>query len=305
MSEQPAGWYPDPTGRHQHRYWDGRGWTEHVGSNGTASTDPMPPQPGATAHAAQAEPARPAAGESPAAAVVDDRLEEEEIRGILAEAEVQPVRGGDGTLFGEPVLILYQWVTDLVEGMQYSILSPAGTVVGRCHEGLEKLDADEASFSELMDHNNTDRIAFVDPSGALWARLAHKKVWKSKVTMTDAAGREIGLLKQENVLGKVRLGLEAGGQDLGEIVSDNTQLLGFTITDAAKNAVGRVTKLGRYAQPGIMGPRKVLGCYVLQLQSRPAQPLHSLVVAAPLAIDLAFSITQAGQRSLGRTITGH
>jgi len=27
-----AGWYPDPAGRHEHRYWDGARWTEHVAS---------------------------------------------------------------------------------------------------------------------------------------------------------------------------------------------------------------------------------------------------------------------------------
>lgn len=295
MSEHPAGWYADPTRRHQHRYWDGRNWTEHVGDNGATSTDPMPPQPPAPAQTASA------AGGPPAD---DDRLEQAQIQEILADAAIQPGGGGDGTLFGEPVLILYQWVTDLAEGMQYSILNPAGIVVGRCHEMVDKLDPDKASFSELMEHNNSDRIALVDPSGAPWARLSHTKVWKSKVTMTDTGGREIGTLQQENVLGKVRLGLETGDQDLGEIVSDNTQLLGFTITDTAKNPIGRVIKLGRYAQPGMLGPRKVLGCYVLALQTRPAQPMHSLVVAAPLAIDLAFSVVQAGQRSLGRTLTG-
>lgn len=26
----PAGWYDDPTGRFEHRYFDGNAWTEHV-----------------------------------------------------------------------------------------------------------------------------------------------------------------------------------------------------------------------------------------------------------------------------------
>ena len=26
----PAGWFPDPGGAHDHRYWDGTRWTEHV-----------------------------------------------------------------------------------------------------------------------------------------------------------------------------------------------------------------------------------------------------------------------------------
>jgi hypothetical protein len=38
-----AGWYPDPNGVYQHRYWDGRGWTEHVSTNGVSGTAPVVP----------------------------------------------------------------------------------------------------------------------------------------------------------------------------------------------------------------------------------------------------------------------
>ncbi len=38
----PADWYPDPSGRHQHRYWDGYAWTDHVADAGNAGVDPMP-----------------------------------------------------------------------------------------------------------------------------------------------------------------------------------------------------------------------------------------------------------------------
>jgi uncharacterized membrane protein YhaH (DUF805 family) len=36
----PAGWYPDPTGRHQHRYWDSTKWTSSVSDNGVTAEDP-------------------------------------------------------------------------------------------------------------------------------------------------------------------------------------------------------------------------------------------------------------------------
>lgn len=39
----PPNWYPDPTARHEHRYWDGTGWTPHVSTNGTQSVDPIGP----------------------------------------------------------------------------------------------------------------------------------------------------------------------------------------------------------------------------------------------------------------------
>ncbi|MBG9885389.1 hypothetical protein ABE10_02060 [Bacillus toyonensis] len=36
-----ADWHPDPTGRHQYRYWDGSTWTDHVADNGVQGTDPL------------------------------------------------------------------------------------------------------------------------------------------------------------------------------------------------------------------------------------------------------------------------
>jgi hypothetical protein len=39
----PAGgaWHPDPSGRHQHRWWDGAAWTDQVSDGGTVSSDPL------------------------------------------------------------------------------------------------------------------------------------------------------------------------------------------------------------------------------------------------------------------------
>lgn len=44
----PPGWFPDPTGRHDHRWWDGAAWTAHVADAGVAATDPLttPPETG-------------------------------------------------------------------------------------------------------------------------------------------------------------------------------------------------------------------------------------------------------------------
>lgn len=34
----PAGWYPDPAGSPQERWWDGRGWTDHLRSRPPAAS---------------------------------------------------------------------------------------------------------------------------------------------------------------------------------------------------------------------------------------------------------------------------
>ena len=40
-SGQPGGWYNDPYGRFQLRFWSGTAWTEHVSTNGVQQVDPL------------------------------------------------------------------------------------------------------------------------------------------------------------------------------------------------------------------------------------------------------------------------
>jgi hypothetical protein len=41
VGSSPPAWHPDPTGRFDHRYWDGRAWTDHVARDGVAQSDPV------------------------------------------------------------------------------------------------------------------------------------------------------------------------------------------------------------------------------------------------------------------------
>ena len=43
----PADWHPDPTGKHELRYWDGTQWTEHVADAGVQGVDPLDAGPAA------------------------------------------------------------------------------------------------------------------------------------------------------------------------------------------------------------------------------------------------------------------
>ncbi|WP_127479281.1 DUF4041 domain-containing protein [Nocardioides pantholopis] len=45
MTTTAPGWYADPTGRYEHRYWDGQRWTDSVGANGQQHVDPMTREP--------------------------------------------------------------------------------------------------------------------------------------------------------------------------------------------------------------------------------------------------------------------
>ena len=41
-SEHQAGWYTDPTGAGEQRYWDGSKWTDQIARGGVKSTAPIP-----------------------------------------------------------------------------------------------------------------------------------------------------------------------------------------------------------------------------------------------------------------------
>lgn len=69
MNAPTPGWHPDPTGRHEYRYWNGAGWTDDVSDNGVTAVDPVGSGGEATAIAdqtVQADPTRQYAPQGPA-----------------------------------------------------------------------------------------------------------------------------------------------------------------------------------------------------------------------------------------------
>lgn len=68
MTDSTPGWQPDPTGKHDHRYWDGSQWTENVSDAGVASIDPYEAPAVDEPTAAMDTPGdEPAAGDEPVA----------------------------------------------------------------------------------------------------------------------------------------------------------------------------------------------------------------------------------------------
>ena len=65
MNEQPAGWYLDPTGRHQGRYWNGTDWSAHVVDDGIQGIDPSLASTGPSIQEPHSEQAGQGADETP------------------------------------------------------------------------------------------------------------------------------------------------------------------------------------------------------------------------------------------------
>jgi uncharacterized protein DUF4328/uncharacterized protein DUF2510 len=69
----PAGWFPDPGGRHEHRYWDGAEWTDHVADRGVGGVDPVAAAATVAATAHPSAVAAPPAGLAPPPSIPADR----------------------------------------------------------------------------------------------------------------------------------------------------------------------------------------------------------------------------------------
>lgn len=266
----PPAWYPDPMGRHQLRYFDGAQWTEHVSSNGQQSLDPLAPS------------AIPTTSQSP-----DKHAKQLERAGVVAG-----VQQGTGTVFTEPILVVNQKAKLIEINNEYAIFDQHGTQIGAIREvgqsGVKKAMRVLTSFDQFMSHS----LQVIDMAGAVQLTVTRPaKVFKSKFSIGNGAGQEIGQIVQKNMIGKIHFGLEANGQEIGSLNAENWRAWNFNILDAAGVEIARITKTWE-------GLAKTLFTtadnYVIQLHRALDDPLRSLVVASALSVDTALKQDQRG-----------
>jgi len=277
----PASWYDDPTGRFEHRYWDGATWTDHVSTAGVTSTDPF--------------------GTSGAPATRLDRFDSAVTIGNEGKAETidkqlaavgGPIAGGAGTLFTEPVLIVNQKAKLIELNNQYSVFDQAGNQIAAVNQVGQSTLKKAARLLTSLDQFMTHKLEVSDPAGNVLLGITRPaKVMKSTVIVSDGSGREIGKIAQQNVFGKIKFALQANGQELGAIKAENWRAWNFRIEDAAGNEVARVTKTWEGLAKTMF---TTADNYVVQIHQRPPEPLLSLVIASALSIDTALKQDSRG-----------
>ncbi len=266
----PADWYPDPSGRHEHRYWDGTGWTEHVASHGRQGTDPDP------------TPLPPPTVDRPAEKVVRD----------VAKAGAAGAAQGGGTIFDEPVLVVNQKAKLIEVNSEYAIYDANGRQIGAVRQvgqsALKKAFRLLTSYDQFMTH----KLQVVDMAGTVLLAITRPaKVFKSRVIINDGLGRELGQVLQQNVIGKINFALEAGGQEVGSIKGENWRAWNFSIRDHTDTEVARITKTWEGLAKTMF---TTADNYVVQIHKPLAEPLRSLVVASALSVDTALKQDKRG-----------
>ena len=258
-------WYPDPYGRHEMRYHDGAQWTEHVSSHGKQSVDP----PGGMSHVPTV--ARPT----------------EKVQRDVAKAGEQAgaVQGG-GSLFTEPVLVVNQKAKLIEINNEYAIYDQNGTQIGAVRQVGQSMAKKAIRLLSSADQFLTHKLQIVDMGGNVVLALTRPaKIMKSKVIVQNGVGQEIGMIVQQNAIGKIRFGLESGGNTYGSINAENWRAWNFNVQDHAGTEVARITKT-------FEGLAKTMFTtadnYVVQIHRPLEEPLRSLVIAAGLAVDTAL-----------------
>ena len=268
-----AGWHPDPFGRYELRYWDGAVWTEHVSTRGQAARDTPSVTP-------------------PSGQVYEVGFGRDD-PGRVAQ-QVQKVTGGagpvaatgGGSIFSEPVLVVNQKAKLIEVTNQYAVFDQHGRQIAAVNQVGQSAARKVLRFVSNVDQFLTHNYQVTDATGAILLNITRPaKVFKSTVVVSDGNLQEIGRIVQENMVGKIRFGLQAGGSQYGSINAENWRAWNFNVQDHTGTEIARITKTwAGLAAAAFTTADK----YVVQIHRPLEDPLRSLVVAAALTVDTAL-----------------
>jgi len=287
-SDVPAGWHPDPQGRHELRYWDGAKWTDHVSDSGVTATDPVTPKKSLFSRIEEAV----TVGDDQDDDAKDKVRRQVDGEGMFGTGVNARTDRGGGALFSEPVLVVNQKTKIIELNNQYSVYDQDGNVIATVNQVGQSSLKQAARLVSSLDQFMTHKLEINDPTGAVLLRLTRpKKIVKSSMVVSDADDNEIGRIVQRRAIGKIRFALESGGDEVGMIKAENWKAWNFRIEDGDGNEVARITKTFE----GIMRTAfTTADNYVVQIHQDIAEPLHSLVVAAAVSVDTALKQDDRG-----------
>ena len=289
MSTTPANWYPDPTKRHQMRYWNGTAWTDHVSDNGIQGNDPVQGGTPAQSGLDRVDNALTIGNEGDPSKIQQQVYGQDKYRG----ANIQGVAfQGGGTIFSEPVLVVNQKAKIIELNNQYSVFDKDGRQIAAVNQVGQSAAKKALRLVTSLDQFMTHKLEVTDMAGQVLLRITRPaKVMKSTVIVSDGNDQEIGRIVQENMIGKINFSLQAGGYSYGAIKAENWRAWNFRIEDHTGNEVARITKT-------FEGIAKTMFTtadnYVVQIHAAMPQPLNALVVASALCVDTALKQDSRG-----------
>ena len=175
---------------------------------------------------------------------------------------------------------------------EYAIFDQHGVQLGAVRQVGQNLAKKALRLLGSYDQFFTHKLQVVDmQNNVLLALTRPAKVFKSRIIVQDGAGNDIGAIVQQNMVGKIRFGLEAGGSLIGSLNAENWRAWNFNIQDNAGTEVARITKTWEGLAKTMF---TTADNYVVQIHRPLDEPLRSLVVACALGVDTALKQDQRG-----------
>ncbi len=216
----------------------------------------------------------------------------EKVQRDVAKAAAGAPFAGGGTIFTEPVLVVNQKAKLIEVNNEYAIFDQHGRQIGAVRQIGQSAAKKVLRVLTSLDQFLTHKLQVVDMAGTpLLALTRPGKLLKSRVVVQDGSGAEIGQILQQNVIGKIRFGLQAQGAAVGSINAENWRAWNFSIQDGAGTEVARITKTWEGMAKTVF---TTADNYVVQIHRPLDEPLRSLVVAAALGIDTALKQDNRG-----------
>ena len=193
---------------------------------------------------------------------------------------------GGGTLFTEPILVVNQKAKIIELVSEFAVSDQNGNRIGSVAEVGQSTAKKIARFVSSLDQFMTHRYEIRDAKEQPVLVLTRpRKIVKSSFVITRPDGTEVGQVKQNNVFGKIKFGLEAGGTTLGSLNAENWRAWNFNVQDADGNEIARITKKWEGLAKAVF---TTADNYVLEIKAPLTDPLLSLVVATALCVDTAL-----------------
>jgi hypothetical protein len=302
-NQHPPAWHPDPSRRHQQRYWDGEQWTEHVSDNGQTSEDVEGKEYANT-------------GQTVSTGLIDGEVfgytTPEQVQAQVAKAQTSgakdsilssmeipqpsatdvPPPSYTKSIFTENILVVNQKAKLLELTAEYGIFDSVGEQIGSVRQVGQSAAKKVARAFTGLDSMMTHTLDIVDMSGNLQLRVTKPRALvKPKVIVQNSAGQELGELSIKLRIGKAQIKMIVNGQQVGTIYAENFRAWNFAIKDSSEKQIASITKTWEGFSKAFL---TTADNYVVQIHEEMQDPLKSMVLASSLAVDLILKQDSAG-----------
>lgn len=302
-TQHPPAWHPDPSKRFQQRYWDGAEWTNHVANNGVTSIDDdgkMMANTGQVASAGiidgevfgyttpgqvQAQVAK-AQTSSPKDSIYSSMSVPEP-----STTDVPPPEYGK-SIFTENILVVNQKAKLMELTAEYGIYDQDGNQLGSVRQVGQSAAKKVLRAVTNLDSMMTHTLDIVDMRGNLQLRITKPRaIIKSQVIVEKPDGTVLGSLAFKIRIGKAQIKILSNDQQIGMVFAENFRAWNFSIKDNTQTQIAAITKTWEGFTKAVF---TTADNYVVQIHQPLTDPMHSLVLAASLAVDLILKQNDKG-----------